>query len=70
MELRVQLKVCEGCGSLWYRAQNHCSSYCRECATRLAEFPVDTRRHRRITHRLSHQSLMRVWAVAATGGAE
>jgi hypothetical protein len=22
MELRVHLKVCEGCGCLWYRAQN------------------------------------------------
>ncbi len=44
MELRVQLKVCEGCGCLWYRAQNICSSYCRECVNLLKDFPVDTRR--------------------------
>jgi hypothetical protein len=47
MELRVQLKVCEGCGCLWYRPQNHCSTYCRECAVRLKDFPVDNRRRRR-----------------------
>ena len=31
MELRVHLKVCEGCGCLWYRAQTIGSVYCREC---------------------------------------
>ena len=28
MELRVQLKICEGCGCLWYRAQTQGSVYC------------------------------------------
>lgn len=78
MELRVQLKVCEGCGGLWYRAQNHCSSYCRECADRLKDFPVDTRRVRRTTHRTTpwttqrpaHPSQISAWALAETGGAE
>lgn len=68
MELRVQLKICEGCGCLWYRAQNHCSSYCRECAVRFMDFPVDTRRLRRIKHKHSHPSL--TGALAAAGGGE
>jgi len=33
MDLRVQLKICEGCGCLWYRAQTHGSVYCKECET-------------------------------------
>ena len=32
MELRVQIKVCEGCGCLWYRVQTQETVYCRECA--------------------------------------
>ena len=50
MELRVQLKVCEGCGCLWYRPQPVRSSYCRECAVRLKDFAISTRRHRRFIH--------------------
>jgi hypothetical protein len=68
MELRVQLKICEGCGCLWYRPQNHCSSYCRECAVRLQDFPVDTRRQSRKPPRHNHPSLTRAWAAA--GGVE
>lgn len=51
MELRVQLKVCEGCGCLWYRPLSLGSSYCRECRIRLSDFAVSTRRPRR--YRLS-----------------
>ena len=70
MELRVQLKVCEGCGCLWYRAQNHCSSYCRECVTRLKDFPVDIRRQGRTTHKQARPRLIQAWAAAGAGGAE
>jgi hypothetical protein len=70
MELRVQLKICEGCGCLWYRAQSHCSSYCRECVILLRDFPVDTRRPRRTTHKQACPPLIRAWAVAETGGAK
>ena len=31
MELRVHLKICEGCGCLWYRAQTQGSVYCKGC---------------------------------------
>jgi hypothetical protein len=44
MELRVHLKVCEGCGCLWYRVQAETSVYCSSCIERFKEFPkVKTR---------------------------
>ena len=69
MELRVYLKICEGCGCLWYRAQNQGSVYCRECETKLKDFPSPESRKRR--GRPSGKRLAKVWAVAgATGGAQ
>lgn len=47
MEFRVQLKVCEGCGCLWYRVQDQEKVYCKECEIRLNEFPAPTRERRR-----------------------
>lgn len=41
----VELKVCEGCGGLWIRAQNH-GVYCRACALMLSEFPAPRQRSR------------------------
>ena len=68
MEVRVQLKVCEGCGCLWYRGQTQRSVYCRECQTKLRPFPSPESRKRR--GRPSNKRPARVWAVAeATGGA-
>jgi hypothetical protein len=69
MELRVQLKICEGCGCLWYRAQTLGSVYCRECETKLKDFPSPESRKR--PGRRARKPLIQVWAVAeATGGAE
>lgn len=69
MEMRVHLKVCEGCGCLWYRAQNHGSVYCRDCETKLKDFPSPESRRRRGPR--PRKSLRRVWAVAeAVGGAQ
>jgi hypothetical protein len=69
MELRVHLKVCEGCGCLWYRAQTQESIYCKDCRTKLSEFPPPDSRQR--LGRPSHQHLTTVWAVAeVTGGAQ
>ena len=31
MYLRVQLKVCEGCGGLWFRTQGRADIYCFTC---------------------------------------
>lgn len=69
MELRVQLKVCEGCGCLWYRAQTQGSVYCTGCEEKLKDFPTPESRKRR--GRPNRKSLATIWAVAeATGGAE
>jgi uncharacterized Zn finger protein (UPF0148 family) len=68
MELRVQLKVCEGCGCLWYRAQSQGTVYCKECELKLRAFPAPETRKRR--GRPRERILSRVWAVAdETGGA-
>jgi hypothetical protein len=41
----VDLKVCEGCGGLWLRADNH-GVYCRRCSLMLSEFPAPRGRSR------------------------
>ncbi len=66
MEVRVQLKICEGCGCLWYRAQNLETVYCRSCQTRLRSFPTPTARLRR--GRPPRASIARIHAVAETAG--
>ena len=38
--LRVDLKICEGCGALWLRALRLESVYCRACSCRFADYPV------------------------------
>jgi len=43
-DVRVELKVCEGCGGLWLRAregeaEKH-GAYCSSCVRWLAEFPA------------------------------
>ena len=38
-DVRVELKVCEMCGSLWLRAAGY-GVYCRGCALWLSEFPI------------------------------
>ena len=45
-DLRMNLKVCEGCGALWLRS-GETGAYCRGCAATLAEFPAPRRRRRR-----------------------
>lgn len=62
MDLRVQLKVCEGCGCLWYRAQNHRGVYCLGCDAKLKQFPSAESRRRRGPK--PENTLVRIWAVA------
>jgi hypothetical protein len=64
MELRVQLKICEGCGSLFYRAQTERKIYCRGCEEKLSEFPSPESRKRR-GRRSGPRTLPKVWGVAA-----
>jgi hypothetical protein len=44
-DLRMDLKVCEGCGALWLRATVVNGVYCRGCAGRLAEYPAPRKIH-------------------------
>lgn len=39
-DLRMYLKICEGCGVLWLRTGAVDGVYCRSCSTKLAEFPA------------------------------
>lgn len=48
--LRMQLKVCEGCGNLWLRAGKEVGVYCPRCVRRLADFPPPRHRRRRARH--------------------
>jgi hypothetical protein len=66
MEERVQLKICEGCGCLWFRAQALGTVYCSECESKLRDFPSPGSRRPRGRPRLTQ--LPRVWAVAEAAG--
>ena len=68
MELRVHLKICEGCGCLWYRVQTQGTVYCHRCEAKLREFPTPETRKRR--GRPNRKVIAGIWAVATeTGGA-
>jgi hypothetical protein len=43
--LRLEVKICEGCGALWLRRSTD-GVYCFACSSRLASFPVPTGKHR------------------------
>ncbi len=71
MEMRVNLKICESCGCLWYRAQSQSGVYCRDCEEKLRSFPSPETRRRR--GRPGRKPVLRIWAVAAmamAGGAQ
>lgn len=46
MYLRIFLKVCEGCGVLWFRAQDCPEIYCPGCAQKLGSLPPVKRTRR------------------------
>jgi hypothetical protein len=64
MELRIHLKVCEGCGCLWYRTQVETRVYCTSCENRFKEFPTPVSRKRR--GRPKKTTLSTVFAVQAS----
>ena len=69
MELCVQLKICEGCGCLWYRPQTQGTVYCRECEVKLQDFPLPETRKRR--GRPGIKPRIRIWKTAeAMGGVQ
>ena len=66
MEVCVHIKVCEGCGCLWYRALHQGTVYCSKCETKLESFPNPETRKRR--GRPRRKRLLDIWAVAAVAG--
>jgi hypothetical protein len=64
MELRVQLKICEGCGCLWFRSQCQMTVYCHGCEEKLKDFPSPESRKRR--GRPSRKSAARIHASVGT----
>ena len=66
--LRVNLKVCEGCGGLWLRNDAAVDVYCRGCAERLAGFPSPRQKHAGGRPRLARVSRCKM-AAGSTGGA-
>ncbi len=46
MQLFVDLKICESCGSLWYRPTGGATVYCSGCSVKLREFPSPRQRLR------------------------
>jgi hypothetical protein len=44
--IRVYLKFCEGCGSLWFRAQDSAGVYCGTCAREMNVLPPPRPLHR------------------------
>lgn len=46
MMMCIQLKICEGCGLLWYRASEGASVYCSKCEVKLGRLPAPRTRRR------------------------
>lgn len=55
MYLQIFLKVCEGCGSLWFRAQDSPDVYCPSCAPRLTAIPPSKRSRRSVRRGLNRR---------------
>ncbi len=66
--LRMDIKVCEGCGALWLRAETADGVYCKRCRGRLAGFPAARGRRRPLGPRKPRTGMHPV-AVQANGGA-
>ena len=69
--LKMDLKVCEGCGGLWIRNGREAGVYCRYCVVILAEFPAPRAKRATGRRRRSPAGVLNGPAVAAvkTGGA-
>jgi hypothetical protein len=68
MHMFVDLKVCESCGSLWYRAAGEVKVYCNGCAAKLGEFPQPRLRKRPGGRRKRPIPTSGMYAVQARGG--
>jgi uncharacterized Zn finger protein (UPF0148 family) len=66
--LRVQLKVCEGCGGLWFRTQSAGDVYGPCCAGKLAQHAKAKPEQRRGRRSNRHETALSQTVMA--GGAE
>jgi hypothetical protein len=81
-DFRVELKVCEGCGGLWLRAQElkaeRQGAYCSSCVQWLAEFPApkrgrtpgDSQRRRRRRNRAARAAMKQAGTTVDVKAAE
>lgn len=69
MDIFVHLKICEGCGCLWFRIQNQENVYCSACKVKLREFPAPETRRRRGRPSRKVPAAARAWRTAQAGGA-
>ena|SRR5580692_8701419 len=67
--LRIDLKICEGCGALWLRRAMVEGVYCQGCAGRLAEFPAPRGKHAGGRRRRRSRAVGCTTAVGVGGGA-
>ena len=68
--LRLELKVCEGCGALWLRAETASGVHCTRCIRTLREFPpVRKRRTTPSGVSAQHATSGRIRNRACAGGA-
>lgn len=59
MYVRICLKVCEGCGALWLRAEDSSHVYCPACAPRLAAIPPSLRSRKTVRRGLRRRCTVR-----------
>ena len=64
------LKICEGCGALWLRAESLTGVYCRRCVQVLAEMPEARERRGRQSGRMRRpcRTIERTTLHLANGG--
>jgi len=67
-DLKMDLKICEGCGALWLRAGVVGGVYCSRCVRVLAEFPA-VRRGRRPSRPQVRRASVAQPRLALAGGA-
>ena len=66
--LRLDLKVCEGCGALWLRGGSMEGVYCKGCVRLLAHFPARREKNPGGRPRCTGRTTRRT-ATALAGGA-
>jgi hypothetical protein len=64
----LDLKICEGCGALWFRTAGRSHAYCIRCTRILAEFSAPRPRHLP-SHRLLRLTPRPGTRLQAAGGA-